>query len=120
MRETPRIVEGQREEEQARLATRACLGRSRRTILARARESSSDTRTTATLRGHGQSARETVSTNGERHASIAPVSEAPLARLADCEDPTTVFFDPDQGPRIRFRCAIKIKSPPKYKLISVT
>lgn len=38
-------------------------------------ESSSDTRTTATLRGHGQSARETSSANGGGHASIAPASE---------------------------------------------
>lgn len=77
---------------------------------------------TATLRGHSQSARETLSANGEGHASIVPVSEAPLARLADHEDPATVFFDPDHGPRIRFRCAAEIRSGslPRCQSIIVT
>jgi len=75
-------------------ATRARFGRGRGMIRAgeevRERrkergteESSSDTRTTATLRGHGQSARETSPTDGEGcHASIAVVNGALLARLA--------------------------------------
>lgn len=90
----PRVANGRRRRE-APSATRARFGRGRRTIRkGRTQESSSDTRTTATLRGHGQSARETSSTNGEGHASIAPVSGAPLAWLTDHEDSATRFFDP--------------------------
>jgi len=93
-RETPRIAEGRREGEgTGTSATRARSGRGRRTIR-KGQESSSDTRTTATLRGHSQSARETSSTSRKGHASIAPVNGAPLARLVDHENLATGFFDP--------------------------
>lgn len=81
--------ESEREEEACPSATRVRFGRGRRNDLSPLgrgpQESSSDTRTTATLRGHGQSARRNVAgANGEGHASIAAARarSSSRARLA--------------------------------------